>query len=169
MSTNTNMHNLTTLIKRYGLGPSGRYSIIPAIVVAMERPIAAPKSRLTVIYRRLEAATSRLEDMATSVDSSHPSTVAAISSSAGAPQDSSTTGATGAAPSAELLPPSIEDFDKVIDQDVKAFVNASAKIGGLVEQQAGHWQPPYIETPLTHRCRPEQWLKLLLLNELISM
>lgn len=94
MTANTNMHNLTTLIKR------------------------------------LEAATSRLEDMATSIDSSHPSTVAAIASSAGALTDIPET----AAP--PVLPPSIADFDKLLEQDVKAFVNASEKVGGLVEQQA---------------------------------
>ncbi len=104
--------------------------------MAMERPIAAPRSRLTLIYRRLEAATSRLEDMATSIDSSHPSTVAAISSSAVAPLTSSTTAAPANAPSAEPLPTSIEDFDKIMDQDVTAFVNASGEIGGLVELQA---------------------------------
>jgi adenylyl cyclase-associated protein len=105
-------------------------------VMTMERPITVPESRLTMIYRRLEAATSRLEDMATSVDSSHPSTVAAISSSAVALPGSSTTAAAAAAPSPDPLPPSIADFDKILEQDVKAFVNASEKIGGLVEQQA---------------------------------
>ena len=102
----------------------------------MERPIAVPRSRLTLIYRRLEAATSRLEDMATSVDSSHPSTVAAISSSAAHPPESSTSALQAAAPAAEPLPASIEDFDKILEQEVQAFVTASRKVGGLVEQQA---------------------------------
>lgn len=100
MAANTNMHNLTTLIKR------------------------------------LEAATSRLEDMATSIDSSHPSTVAAISSSVGAYTDPSTATPPSDAQSAEPLPPSIEDFDKLLDQHVKAFLKASEEVGGLVEQQA---------------------------------
>jgi adenylyl cyclase-associated protein len=105
-------------------------------MIAMKRPITVPGSRLILIYRRLEAATSRLEDMATSVDSSHPSTVAAISSSVGAPPDSSSTAAPIPAPSVDPLPPAIEDFDKIMDKEIKAFVTASEKIGGLVEQQA---------------------------------
>ena len=74
--------------------------------------------------------------MATSIDSTHPSTVAAISNSAVASSSQSTTAAAPAPASAEPLPSSIEDFDKIIDEDVKAFVTASQKIGGLVEQQA---------------------------------
>lgn len=35
----------------------------------------------------------------------------------------------------EPLPKSIEEFDKLIEDDVSAFVTASAKIGGLVEEQ----------------------------------
>jgi adenylyl cyclase-associated protein len=101
----------------------------------MERPIAASKSMLTTIYNRLEAATSRLEDMATSIDSSHPSTVAAISNSAVAPPNPSRTSASTAVPSADRLPPSIKDFDRIVDQDVNSFVTASEKVGGLVEQQ----------------------------------
>lgn len=101
----------------------------------MGRPIVAPRATLTMIYRRLEAATSRLEDMATSIDSSHPSTVAAISSSVGAYTDPSTATPPSDAQSAEPLPPSIEDFDKLLDQHVKAFLKASEEVGGLVEQQ----------------------------------
>lgn len=91
---------------------------------------------LTFMRCRLEAATSRLEDMATSVDSSHPTTVAAISSSAVASSIQSATVTAPAPPPAEPLPSSIEDFDKIIDKEVRAFVTASQKIGGLVEQQA---------------------------------
>ncbi len=115
----------------------------------MGRTFAASKPRLTEIYHRLEAATSRLEDMATSVDSSHPSTVAAISSSAAAPPDSSTAAVPASPPAAEPLPPSIEDFDKLMDQEVKAFVSASEKIGGLVQQQAWLQRLPFTENDLT--------------------
>ena len=96
---------------------------------------AEKELRLRQMYYRLEAATSRLEDMATSVDASHPETVAAITS-AGAPQPEPTPTVTEPAPPpAEPLPRTIEDFDKLIHEDVQAFVNASEKIGGLVEQQ----------------------------------
>ena len=89
-----------------------------------------------MIFRRLEAATSRLENMATSIDSTHPSKVAAISGSADAGPDSTTTATPALAPSTESLPPSIKDFDRLMDQEVAAFVGASEKVGGLVEQQA---------------------------------
>jgi Adenylate cyclase associated (CAP) N terminal len=136
MTANTNMHNLTTLIKRYDwILPDRRYHAPAYHVIPMERPIAASRSMLTTIYNRLEAATSRLEDMATSIDSSHPSTVAAISNSAVAPPNSSKTSASTAVHSADRLPPSIKDFDRIVDQDVNSFVTASEKVGGLVEQQ----------------------------------
>lgn len=92
-------------------------------------------SQLMQFYRRLEAATSRLEDMATSVDASHPETVAAITSAI-APQPEPTPTITEPAPQpVEPLPRTIEDFDTLIQEDVKAFVSASEKVGGLVEQQ----------------------------------
>ena len=36
----------------------------------------------------------------------------------------------------EPLPRSVEAFDQIIEEEVVAFVNASRKIGGLVEEQA---------------------------------
>ena len=94
-------------------------------------------TRLTLVLRRLEAATSRLEDMATSVDASHPDTVAAINSASPAPTDPASVAATAPAPEpAEPLPRSIEEFDKIVKEEVQGFVTASEKIGGLVQQQA---------------------------------
>ena len=122
-----------------------------------------------MICRRLEAATSRLEDMATSIDSSHPSTVAAISSSAGAPPNPTTTAVPAPALLGETLTPPIEDFDKIIDQEVKSFVTASQKVGGLVEQQACLLTHPSTEAYLTDGSRPKQWFKLLLQSGHIFM
>lgn len=91
---------------------------------------------LTAIINRLEAATSRLEDMAAS----------AIDIS-GAPAPAPTgplppppTGAVRAAPEqprviAEPLPESVEDFDSFITGPVKKYVNLSDEIGGLVSEQ----------------------------------
>lgn len=92
---------------------------------------------LTTLILRLEAATSRLEDIATSVDSSHPETIAAISSAQATIAENAAAAAIPAAPAApaEPLPRSIEDFDKVINEDVKAFFSASEAVGGLVQQQ----------------------------------
>ena len=91
-------------------------------------------ARLISVCRRLEAATSRLEDMATSIDSSHPETVAAISN-ANAPAAGPSSADGPDSQAAEPLPRSIEDFDKIINGEVKSFVGASEKVGGLVEQQ----------------------------------
>jgi adenylyl cyclase-associated protein len=94
-----------------------------------------------MVTRRLEAATSRLEDMATCVDASHPDTVAAINSASAALCEPTTTAAAVIeTPSQPLqpLPRSVEDFDKIIKEEVQGFVTASEKIGGLVEQQVEH-------------------------------
>jgi adenylyl cyclase-associated protein len=93
--------------------------------------------RLTTLILRLEAATSRLEDIATSVDSTHPETVAAISTAQATIAENAAAAAIPVAAAAppEPLPRSIEDFDKLINEDVKAFVSASEAVGGLVQQQ----------------------------------
>lgn len=100
------------------------------------RWITLTGTQLTMVCRRLEAATSRLEDMATSVDASHPSTVAAIhGANAATPGGQPVAPTPPPAPTPEPLPRTVEEFDKIIDEDVKAFVTASEKIGGLVEEQ----------------------------------
>ncbi len=91
--------------------------------------------QLRQMYYRLEAATSRLEDMATSVDASHPETVAAITSASVPQPEATPTVAEPPPQAAEALPRTIEEFDKLIHEDVQGLVNASEKIGGLVEQQ----------------------------------
>lgn len=40
-----------------------------------------------------------------------------------------------ALPAAEPVPPQIQDFDVLIKEDVRKFVNLGQKIGGLVEEQ----------------------------------
>lgn len=97
---------------------------------------------LTSGFPRLEAATSRLEDIATSVDGSTPlpngAPATAAAAGAGAAAGVAAAGAVSLPPApAEPLPRSIEDFDKLIEEDVNAFFTASKKIGGLVEDQAG--------------------------------
>lgn len=90
---------------------------------------------------RLEAATSRLEDMATSVDPtarSDATTPTPANISAAVPQTAPAAPAAPPpppAPVAEPLPATIEDFDKIIDSEVNKFVQAGEKIGGLVEEQ----------------------------------
>lgn len=91
---------------------------------------------------RLEAATSRLEDIASSVDGAPSGSLGAAAVrdphiTAAATESSATVTPVLEALPAEPLPKSIEDFDKIIEEEVAAFVEASTKIGGLVEEQVG--------------------------------
>ncbi|KAJ9630049.1 suppressor of rasval19 [Knufia peltigerae] len=100
--------------------------------------MAAPgnMNNLTTLIKRLEAATSRLEDIAISVEGplSSSNGVPAASAATSTPAVASPEPAAAAAP--EPLPKSVEAFDEIIEQDIDGFVQAAGKIGGLVEQQA---------------------------------
>ncbi|RYO92001.1 hypothetical protein DL764_008204 [Monosporascus ibericus] len=107
---------------------------------------------LTTLIKRLEAATSRLEDIATSTNelpqivpaltepvppSSHDSDATASP----AQHRSSSTPAPAAPPAAkaalpEPLPESIEEFDAFINTSVDKYIKASNKLGGLISEQA---------------------------------
>ncbi|PWY94878.1 hypothetical protein BO94DRAFT_531829 [Aspergillus sclerotioniger CBS 115572] len=91
---------------------------------------------LTTLIKRLEAATSRLEDMAMSLDDPNsPKTIApaAVPESA-APEPPKP--APPAAPAAAPVPPQIQDFNTLINEDVRNFVELGAKIDGLVGEQS---------------------------------
>jgi adenylyl cyclase-associated protein len=96
-------------------------------------PIQVKDSTLTNLLTRLEAATSRLEDIASSAASfEQPTTngaAAAASSSTPAPAQPAKE-----APKEEL-PQSIEDFDVLLKGDVKAWVDLSTALGGMVAEQ----------------------------------
>ncbi|KAI4257699.1 MAG: hypothetical protein LQ352_001539 [Teloschistes flavicans] len=100
----------------------------------------ANMNNLTTLIKRLEAATSRLEDMVPTI--SDPS--ATLNGVASLPESGLTApGADirgGPASSPKLapapLPPAIDDFDALINGDVKTFVNMSEEIGGLVAEQS---------------------------------
>jgi hypothetical protein len=89
-----------------------------------------------LIYR-LEAATSRLEDMAMSYDdpSASKSLGGSSSSVPASPEPAQATPPPPAAPAADPVPPQIQDFDALIKGDVQNFVNLGEKIGGLVAEQ----------------------------------
>lgn len=104
------------------------------------------------LLRRLEAATSRLEDIASSTgpaDGAKPGTNAAALSRAGSINGDSTTPTQAAhtqssqqsraAPEADL-PPAIADFDSMIKDDLSFFSELSSKIGGVIEEQV--WTKP---------------------------
>ncbi|KAI1365644.1 adenylate cyclase associated N terminal-domain-containing protein [Xylaria arbuscula] len=100
---------------------------------------------LVTLIKRLEAATTRLEDIATSTIEL-PHAVPDLSNALQSPPDQSTTPLRSAsspgtpavstpAPQ-ENLPESVEEFDNFINQSVDKYVKASEKIGGLVAEQA---------------------------------
>lgn len=98
---------------------------------------------MLTIFRRLEAATSRLEDMVPHM--AEQST--ALNGMASPDQSQSAAGGAkqveGAVaspiPSAAPLPASIDDFDKMINGDVTTFVAMSEEIGGLLAEQVSNW------------------------------
>lgn len=108
-------------------------------------------NNLTTLIKRLEAATSRLEDIAHSVDkldgvTAQPhdaqTTVAAVTPALVPHTPSSTSGSstsrappTPSIPEEEDLPTSILDFDSLVHEDLKPFSDLSNQLGGLVQKQ----------------------------------
>jgi len=105
-------------------------------------PSNVQNNPLTAIIRRLEAATSRLEDIAstsTSFESLDNGKIAQGNAPrASAPNLPGTAVTSGPPkPSAPELPPAIKEMDELIDGEVKKFVEASRGIDPLVEGQVG--------------------------------
>ncbi|TGJ84504.1 hypothetical protein E0Z10_g4275 [Xylaria hypoxylon] len=107
---------------------------------------------LVTLIKRLEAATTRLEDIASSTIEL-PHAVPALSAAIESPDQSngitpqlsaSSSGSASASASAaastlvpqEELPDSVEEFDNFINQSVDKYVKASNKLGGLIAEQA---------------------------------
>lgn len=98
---------------------------------------------LTAIINRLEAATSRLEDMAASaIDISGAPAPAPTGPLP--PPPTATARPVSEQPKAipEALPESVEDFDAFITGPVKKYVNLSDELGGLVSEQV--WSNSWI-------------------------
>jgi hypothetical protein len=135
---------------------------LPHVTSTVASPGVAPRvhsfmhiaqdKRLTGLIHRLEAATSRLEDIASSAAEGPTPT----SATAG-PASRSIAGAASAAPSingdvtptqgpppksaipepAVELPQTVQDFDTLMNEDLKPFKEISEKVGGLVAEQVG--------------------------------
>ena len=92
------------------------------------------------LFRRLEAATSRLEDMVPNIaDTSTSSNGVQLGSDEGLVaaelRGHGNANGSGSRRQLEVLPPMIDDFDGTINGEVKTFVNMSEEIGGLVAEQ----------------------------------
>ena len=102
-------------------------------------PKIDPDLLLTTLHR-LEAATSRLEDMVPNIGDPSDS---ANGTQSGKNQGMTAAEEMGQARSTlpptpkhvETLPPTIDDFDGIINGAVSTFVNISEEIGGLVAEQ----------------------------------
>ncbi|KLJ11123.1 hypothetical protein EMPG_13574 [Blastomyces silverae] len=93
----------------------------------------------TTLIKRLEAATSRLEDMATSLEGSSPGSPAADGIATSAASASSKTASSPVPPPPPVVEPpprQIEDFDALINKEVKNFVELSEKLGEPAGEQS---------------------------------
>ncbi|KAF2713235.1 adenylyl cyclase-associated protein [Pleomassaria siparia CBS 279.74] len=93
-------------------------------------------NNLTTLIKRLEAATSRLEDIAsTSVNYDVPAGVGQTNAGviAGPSHSSAVT-----PKAAESLPPSIQAFDTLLDTELKTWRDLSAKLGDVIDGQANY-------------------------------
>ncbi|KAH7327863.1 adenylate cyclase associated N terminal-domain-containing protein [Stachybotrys elegans] len=93
---------------------------------------------LTTLIKRLEAATSRLEDIASSTELPKDVGVLAQQSIPSPPAANSVapTPPPAPKPASEPLPEIVEEFDAFLSSSVAKYVALSKEVGGLVEQQA---------------------------------
>lgn len=92
------------------------------------------------ILERLEAATSRLEDMvpAMAENASPNGAPPTLNGGLAVEQADLRSGSSPSPAPSTPLPASVDDFDALINGDVKTFVNMSEEIGGLVAEQVCH-------------------------------
>jgi adenylyl cyclase-associated protein len=102
-------------------------------------PVIVTRVELTPIIRRLEAATSRLEDMASAVIEAPKTNGASSAVTAAAPAAAAASQPTAPKMVVEPLPPMIEDFDSFIETAVKKYVDLSNEIGGPVAEQVNSY------------------------------
>jgi adenylyl cyclase-associated protein len=96
------------------------------------------RAELTAIISRLEAATSRLEDMASATVETQKTNGAAPPPTAPLPPAPVAAAVREPPkPPPEALPESVEEFDSFINGPLKKFVNLSDELGGPVAEQVG--------------------------------
>ena len=126
-------------------------------------PSSNQNNPLTAIIRRLEAATSRLEDIASSSTTFEALDNGKIAQGnaprASAPNLPGTAVSGPPAieapkPAAPELPPAIKEMDELIEGEVKKFVEASKGIYPLVEGQVGHLYTRSKEDHCSQQDRP---------------
>lgn len=118
---------------------------IPSLVThipPLKMPPILPAKLALTILGRLEAATSRLEDLVPTIgDSSLTTDGAQVLSKQGPSGDRALDQPGSLSRHMETLPPAIDDFDAIINGQVKSFVNMSEEIGGLVAEQVRPLKP----------------------------
>lgn len=97
-------------------------------------------SSLSTLLKRLEAATTKLEDLAMAgASASNVSSSLTGNSGAHAPQGQLSQLAerapAGAAATQEVSHPQVEGFDEIVDGPLKSFFDLSKTVGSLVEEQ----------------------------------
>ncbi|KAF7559460.1 hypothetical protein G7046_g4701 [Stylonectria norvegica] len=103
---------------------------------------ASHMHNLTTLIKRLEAATSRLEDIATSTElpKDGPTLAQSVSFPASVPPAAVSLPPAAAPqppkPPVEQLPKSLQEFDVFLNSTVDKYVKLSNQVGGLVAQQA---------------------------------
>jgi hypothetical protein len=128
---------------------------------------AAFAPSLTTMLLRLEAATSRLEDIATTVDTPTPALngtpePSTLAHSSPAPQTSNNTPRASTvtvipppppAKDDEQLPSVVEDFDKLLKEELASFITKSGSLDPLLGEQV--WKSATSEIVLLTLSRPK--------------
>lgn len=102
----------------------------------------AQAKQLTNLIRRLEAATSRLEDIANSA-AEDPRSVATTAAAGSVNGDVTPSAPPAPAPPAKIdipepleeLPETVQGFDAMMNEELKPFAELSEKLGGLIAEQ----------------------------------
>lgn len=105
----------------------------------MEDKVVPTVSRieLTGIIKRLEAATSRLEDMASSTIEPPKLNGAAPTPAPTGPLPAPPVAVTPPKPVEEPIPEAVEEFDDILNTTVKKYVTLSDSLGGAIAKQVG--------------------------------